>query len=237
MKVVKEIVRKYYKYKEIADGYRELTSLQASNIDTGVQCTNKISFEYEAAMITISNWSYFLWNKGYTNQTWMISGYEDGTFEMHYLSTIHSTGISPIAGMYYKFSTDFTTSNKRYFVDNVQKFSVSDSTTRTLAGNIVFGNNRYSCKYVKLFDENLNVIRSFIPCEKYLDNTYGWYDTINDNFYSVETVTNKGDYIKEESTEQDYDFYKDMPIYKIVKENNIYKAPRSWEKGQYYGGI
>lgn len=38
-----------------------------------------------------------------------------------------------------------------------------------------------------------------------------------------------------ETTEQDYDFYKDIPIYKVVEENNIYKAPRSWEKGQYYG--
>ena len=39
----------------------------------------------------------------------------------------------------------------------------------------------------------------------------------------------------EESTESDYDFYKDVPVYKAIKENDIYKAPRSWEKGQYYG--
>lgn len=39
----------------------------------------------------------------------------------------------------------------------------------------------------------------------------------------------------DESTEQDYDFYKDISIYKIVKQNDTYKAPRSWEKGQYYG--
>lgn len=51
------------------------------------------------------------------------------------------------------------------------------------------------------------------------------------------TLTSKSYIVQvaEESTEQDYDFYKDIPIYKIVKENDIYKAPRSWEKGQYYG--
>lgn len=38
-----------------------------------------------------------------------------------------------------------------------------------------------------------------------------------------------------DGTPDDYDFYKDIPIYKVIKENDTYKAPRSWEKGQYYG--
>lgn len=42
-------------------------------------------------------------------------------------------------------------------------------------------------------------------------------------------------YYKYGSTINGYDYYKDVPIYKVIKENNIYKAPRSWEKGQYYG--
>lgn len=38
-----------------------------------------------------------------------------------------------------------------------------------------------------------------------------------------------------ESTESDYDFYVDKDIYKIVKQNNTYKAIKSYMKGQYYG--
>ena len=38
-----------------------------------------------------------------------------------------------------------------------------------------------------------------------------------------------------ESTESDYDFYVDVPVYKIIKQNNVYKAVRSYMKGQYYG--
>ena len=45
--------------------------------------------------------------------------------------------------------------------------------------------------------------------------------------------------VLEDSSSSDYDYYKDIPIYKVVNqtENNtdIYKAFRSWEKGQYYG--
>lgn len=32
-----------------------------------------------------------------------------------------------------------------------------------------------------------------------------------------------------------FEDYKDVDVYKVIKENDIYKAPRSWEKGQYYG--
>lgn len=38
-----------------------------------------------------------------------------------------------------------------------------------------------------------------------------------------------------ESTEADYDYYKDVNTYSVVKQNNIYKAIKSYEKGQYYG--
>ena len=42
-----------------------------------------------------------------------------------------------------------------------------------------------------------------------------------------------------EGTEQDYDLYKDTYQYKIIKESgevqDIYKAIKSYEKGQYYG--
>lgn len=39
----------------------------------------------------------------------------------------------------------------------------------------------------------------------------------------------------EESTSSDYDYYKDVPIYKLVNDNNVYKAIKSYTKGQYYG--
>lgn len=72
-------------------------------------------------------------------------------------------------------------------------------------------------------------------------NMYKYY-----RFYITSTSTSTDTDVKQielfgsirsiaDGTEQDYDFYKDVPIYKIIKQNDIYKAPRSWEKGQYYG--
>lgn len=38
-----------------------------------------------------------------------------------------------------------------------------------------------------------------------------------------------------ETDETDYDFYKDVYEYSLIKENDTYKAIKSYEKGQYYG--
>lgn len=219
-KLVKILERKYYKYKNVANGYRELSSLQTNEVtDSGIQCTTKVSFEYVAAMKSIETYRYFLYNNNYALGTWMISGYETSTvgFSLHYKSQLYATNVQPTVDKYHKFSTDFTTSSKKYYIDDSQKVTISDSSVQNLAGNILFGDGYWSAKYIKLFDENYNVIRFFKPCERISDNTYGWYDTINDIFYPVSTIVEAGDYVAEEGTSSDYDFYEDIPVYKLKK--------------------
>lgn len=219
-KLVKATERKYYKYKNVANGYRELSSLQTGEVtDSGIQCTTKVSFEYVAAMKSIGTYHYFLYNNNYALGTWMISGYETSTegFSLHYKSQLYGTGVQPTVDKYHKFSTDFTTSSKKYYIDDSQKVTISDSSVQNLAGNILFGDSYWSAKYIKLFDENYNVIRFFKPCERISDNTYGWYDTVNDTFYPVSTIVEAGDYVAEEGTSSDYDFYEDVPVYKLKK--------------------
>lgn len=47
-------------------------------------------------------------------------------------------------------------------------------------------------------------------------------------------ITLQGDKVVD-GTEQDYDFYKDIYRYNLIKQNDTYKAIKSYEKGQYYG--
>ena len=67
-------------------------------------------------------------------------------------------------------------------------------------------------------DENHNFIRNFVPCERFSDSTCGWYDTVNRQFYPAE-ITEKGDYIPEEGSSSNYDYYEESDMYLCVKSN------------------
>jgi len=218
-KTIKETAKKYYKYKEMATGYRELEYLTNALFSTGVQCTSQTSFEYEASKINNDNWMYALSNSSSSNSGWFISGYEDGYLKMLYKGSAYSSNINPVIDTYYKIYGDFSTSTKRYYVNDVQRFTISDSSIGNLGGNLQYGMVGWRSKTLKLYDSGLNVIGEFHPCERMSDNTVGWYDVVSNTFITpVVTPTEIGNYIIEDGTAQDYDFYEDIDIYKVVQE-------------------
>jgi hypothetical protein len=107
---------------------------------------------------------------------------------------------------------------------------------------IIYGSND-GINFIKLIQTGLQASNrytsiipniNYYPCYRFYASPNGGYDEdeidIRDVYFSgVERVINEG-------TAQDYDFYVDIPKTKIWEINNQYKALKSWEKGQYYGG-
>ena len=222
-KAIKAIAgRNYYKYKEVAAGYRELEYLTNALFDTGVQCTTQTSFEYEAAKTDNENWKYALMNVYNSQSEWFISGYENGYLEMHYKARIYNSNINPVIDKYYKIYGDFSTNTKRYYVNDVQQFTISDNSSGNLGGSIHYSGTGWRCKTLKLYDSSLNVIGEFHPCERMSDNTVGWYDVVSDTFITPGvTPSEVGDYATEPGTAQDYDFYENVYAYKAIEKQIV----------------
>jgi hypothetical protein len=71
----------------------------------------------------------------------------------------------------------------------------------------------------------------------YNPNGYNWTSSVGTSHppTSITITATQKDVTIVEGTESDYDFYKDTYTYSLIKQNNTYKAIKSYEKGQYYG--
>jgi len=221
-KVVKNTERKYYKYKSVANGYRELTFADFTNqplLDTGIACDSnlKMIFDFIPREITgdviLGDYS------GSDNEDYRFFNWENMIF--------FDMGSARIYG-------------SRCYVDTRYKLEFGNYYVKEYGAsyNLLQGNTQtYSSAYtVKIMSSvtfhSLQIyygntfVGDFVPCERISDNVVGLYNKITDEFITV-TSGNviKGDYVIEESTEQDYDFYEDVDVYKVVQktERKYYK--------------
>jgi len=216
MKAVREIVRKYYKY--IYESWTQpvLTSNGEMGSDTPAcsvtygSCrdgSTNTSLAY-CAFDRNSSTRITMWS-GSTTTPQTITFYNPEPIKFENMVITFGANAYAIWRMqsgYLKGSNDGTN------WEQITSFTQNASATLTLTGS----NAHY--KYFALTGTLLTQVTNSIDA-----------DIVEIEFINSEQVT------VVESTQQDYDFYKDIPIYKIVKENDTYKAPRSWEKGQYYG--
>ena len=229
-KALKETVRHYYKYASPASGYREVTYLYApagSYIDTNFTPNSNSKIDCKMAWTTsATNNMAFGAGVGYQDRN--IELYSSGSaFEVHYSAYTVIGSYTP--NKYFRFVQD---------KGNIVIYNEDGSQNST----VNFGTKTFDCvytmtifalhrstvnkssypqylQYFKIYDNGV-LVRDFIPVERTSDNVIGLYDKVNSVFYTNlgSSTFTKGEYIIEESTSSDYDFYKDIDEYKIIKE-------------------
>lgn len=221
-KVVKTTERKYYKYKSVANGYRELTFVDFTNqplLDTGIACNSnlKMIFDFIPREITgdviLGDFS------GSDNEDYRFFNWDNMIF--------FDMGSARIYGSRCYVDTRYKLEFGNYYV---KEYGASSN---LLQGNTQTYSSAYTVKIMssvtfcslQMYYGN-TFVGDFVPCERISDNVVGLYNKITDEFITVTSGNAiKGNYIIEESTEQDYDFYEDVDIYKVVQktERKYYK--------------
>ena len=232
-------VRKYYKHNYTVEGYQDLEYLESSGtqyINTGIVPKNTTIVEVKETAINTEtnntngwgssgNQEAFLWRIVGNSITIcsVSSNWSEISMGQSALNTTHilylKSGLQTMDGVTYGTSTIGST-------------ATSGQTLYLYALHTEWGSGIQYAKtrihYCKIWDGD-TLVRDFIPVKRLSDGVIGLYDKVNNTLY-----TNNGSgifAIKEipyiiESDETDYDFYKDVDIYKALK---------SYEKGQYYG--
>lgn len=234
-KAVKELVRKYYKYKTSANGYRQLTYIQSDGnqyIDLGISlgsATMEVNLDVQYISV---NRSYFV-GAGYDLSS-AGRGVGFGVRDSKYLV------IEP-GSNWNQFGTVTTDRTQFKWVINGNTSTLTGYASNTVTSSSHFGTSCAWRNYnltlfkspndspisCKMYSSDLLIndikVRNLIPHERLFDNAIGLYDTENDVFYTNSGSGSfiKGDYIIEESTSSDYDFYKDVDVYKVVREADI----------------
>lgn len=224
MKAVKQINRKYFKYKSPASDYRELTNITSTGgqyIDTGVG-GNSCS-KVELSIITPNSTSYTD-EEGIFGSTWI----ENGFLFIFYQNKFrwHSAGVS-VDTTSVSLSTKYDiVCQKTSLTVNGIEYSLAGSGANTTDNIKIFApTNHYGIFTLlsfKMYDMSNVLIRNFIPCKNMSDSSIGLYDKVNNLFYNKigSTAFTAGEYVVEESTSADYDFFIDRPAYKFSMINN-----------------
>lgn len=207
---------RYYKYKEVASGYRQLTTIAGLGAVTSLNAisTNTTSFEGKLGIIDKQDYTYFFTNSS-GGGSWYIFGYEQVSadeFSMHYKDAVYYTTFKPNVNQLYNIRGDFSGSTKKIYVEGSQVLSINDSSQETWSqlridnagGRTIFG-------YLKFLDSSMNIIAELFPCERVSDNVIGFYDTVSSTFYPNTGI--KGDYVLEQGTPSDYDYTEVGPEY------------------------
>jgi len=230
MKAYKETIRKYYKYASPAPGYRELSYLYAqagSYIDTNFIPNSNSKIDCAMAWTTSATGN-IAFGAGVGYQDRNIELYSSGaSFEVHYSAYTVIGSYNP--NKYFRFVQD--KGNIVIYNEDGSQNSTYNFGTKTfdcVYTMTLFATHRSTIntsaypqylQYFKIYDNEV-LVRDFVPAERVSDNVIGLYDKVNSVFYTnlgSNTFT-KGEYIIEESTSSDYDFYEDEYKYKLVKE-------------------
>ena len=238
MKAVKETVRKYYKYGNTPNvnivGNPTISNGVASNFSNTNYLTLPTAFQPAA-----NPWEIVLKvnmnNNGATGI--FLGNISSGYFRLGFNNT-------NIVALY--LSTNSTSWNIGQLIGTTPMINGVDYWIKA-----TFDGAKYQI-FLSTDGESYNLEgtlnSSSIPAYQSLSTLGAGHNSNNSTpQYTQGSIDLKNSYIKindkefwhgtllEESTESDYDFYKDVDVYKIVKQNNIYKAVKSYTKGQYYG--
>lgn len=217
-------MRKYYKYKEVAEGYREIEYLSSPNtpyIDTGFIPNSNTKIDCSMAWYTVAT-NNFAFGSGisYNNSNIELYSY-GGSFETHYAG--NAVIGSYASGYFFRYIQDkglITVYNENGTLNSTANFG-----TKTFncpynlyifalnRGSILNCSYKQSCKYFKIYD-NDQLVRDFVPCQRIEDGELGLYDKVNNQFYTNATSVGSfsgGDFISIETDETDYDYYHDIP--------------------------
>lgn len=235
-KCVKQTIRKYYKYKTTASGYKELDYIYAPSgtlIDTNFipNSNTKIDCMMRWTKIDTNN---FAFGAGVGYQDRNIELYSSGaSFEIHY--SAYTTIGSYTYGKYFRFVQDkglVTVYNENGSQNSTYNFGTK--TFDCVYKMHIFGLNRGSnnpspypnyLRYFKIWD-NGTLVRDYVPVERVSDSVVGLYDKQNNVFYTNigSGSFTKGNYVIIDGTSSSYDFYKDEEIYKVNKTNDVYSV-------------
>lgn len=227
--VKEENVRKYYKYKSPAEGYRELNYVSGVNpLDTEFYPTSNTKVQSKL-IYSGSGGGSFIGKQNTEDDAFRFFRADNLT----YLDYGSGANKNRISGSFITSSTSiYEVEFGNRYVKNLATDTIIFSgtsvsfATKTYTINVFDGIYDYgTIFYLKIFDGD-TLVRNFIPCERLSDNKFGLYDKQNDAFYEGDNWNSDSGYIIEEATAEDYDFYEDVDVYKAIK---------SYEKGQYYG--
>lgn len=230
MKALKNIERKYYKYASPSSGYRELSYLYApagSYIDTNFIPNSNSKIDCKMAWTTsATNNMAFGAGINYNNSN--IELYSSGaSFEVHYSANAIIGSYTPYS--YFRFVQD--KGNIVIYNEDGSQNSTYNFGTKTFdcvytmdifalhRNTIITSSYPNYLQYFKIYDNDI-LTRDYIPVERMSDGVLGLYDKVNSVFYTNlgSGEFTKGEYIIEEGTSSDYDFYKDIDIYNGTSE-------------------
>lgn len=250
MKAVKEIVRKYYKYGNTPNVTKVGNPTISNGVASGFSISNYLTLP-EKYDLLIGNKTWEFYGKFTTSNNVTTTQY---FFCLGSMGGVYQHGLR--FGVYNGYANlSIGQGSNQSLSLNTQSGTILSNSTYTFKCNFTGTSYNIYLSNGDILPEiptaTLESNKSLVASSTYsVSSKLGVRETYNDGSVQdpwLGSIDLKKCYIKinnediwhgtfvEESTESDYDFYKDVPIYKIVKENDTYKAPRSWEKGQYYG--
>lgn len=217
----------YWKYTNIADGYRLLDSIKGNGtqaLDTGVypKDTTKVQSKF-----IYSNYSggIFIGSQGNGEaDSFRLFRHQSTT----YLDYGSGDGHNRISGTYLASTGDAYEMEfgNRYVKDiptNTVKFSSSSVSfaQKNFTIQLTSQDDYGTFYYVKIFDGD-TLVRDLIPCERVADGMVGMWDNVTNSFIEPSASFIKGDYVLIEGTPDDYDII--QPNWDFTTESHIYKA-------------
>lgn len=220
----------YWKYTNIANGYRLLDSIKGNGtqtLDTGIypKDTTKVQSKF-----IYSNYGGGVFIGNYTGSeadSFRLFRHEDTT----YLDYGSGGSYNRISGPY------LTSTGDAYEVEFGNRYvkDIPTNTTKISGTSVSFAQKNFTIQltsqndygtfyYVKIFDGD-TLVRDLIPCERASDGMVGMWDNVTNSFIEPSASFSKGDYVLIEGTSDDYDVTKTN--YDVITGGFIYKALKS----------
>lgn len=248
MRAAKLTIRKYYKYKIPADGFRLLNYIESTGtqyIDTKIVPSSNTILEIKEAQTSYSPISRSGWGSSGSAESFFW-GHVDNSSKASCSVSSNWTTVNLAdyelydPHIFYLKSGQQSMDGVTYGTSTIGSTATSGQTLYLMALHTEYADYiQYArcCDYYGKIWTGNTLVRDYVAVEQISNGSLGLYDQVNSLFYPNQGTGSfiSGGYDLAEGTEFDYDFYKDVLVYKVIKENDIHKALRSWEKGQYYG--